>query len=58
LDLDSKWLALSAYIPDLPVGRTPALERLVRTERFLVIRNGGSTLLTNASHRKRPAPTN
>lgn len=57
-DLDSKWLALSAYVPDLPVRRTPALERLLRTERFLAIRNVGSALLTNAGRRKRPATPN
>jgi LmbE family N-acetylglucosaminyl deacetylase len=57
-DFDAKWLALSAYLADLPERPTPALERLLRTERFLAIRYVGPALLSDHGTRGHKATPN
>ena len=47
-DLGAKWSALRAYLPELPDAPTPALERILRTERFLAIRYVSPTVLVKS----------
>lgn len=57
-DLDAKWSALSAYLPDLPPVPTPALKQLLRTERFLAIQYVSPVLLAERKRKTRAATSN
>lgn len=57
-DLDAKWSALSAYLPDLPPAPTPALKHLLRTERFLAIQYVSQVVLAERKRKMSAATGN
>ncbi len=57
-DLSAKWSALSAYLPALPPAPTPAIERVLCSERFLAIHYVNTAMLADRKRKTRAATSN